>query len=85
MKKLLAIALAMSFIATPAFAHRGRDNWIGPAIIGSIIGGVILYHSMPPPPRYYYRTRCLEEQVYDAYGRPLFDAYGNPITRVVCR
>jgi len=86
MKKFLIAALALSFMSAPAFAHgrrghwHGGGNWIAPAIVGTIIGGALLYNYAPPP-----RTRCLEEQVFDQYGRAVFDAYGRPVTQVVCR
>lgn len=86
MKKLIIAAIALSFMSAPAFAHGRRgDYWVGPAIVGAIIGGAILYNTLPPPQYHRPRTRCLEEQVYDQWGRPVFDAYGRPVTQIVCR
>ncbi len=86
MKKFIIAALALSFMSAPAFAHGRRGHWHGghwvaPAIVGTIIGGALLYNYPYDRPR----QHCFQEQIIDGYGRPVFDAYGQPVMRVVCR
>ncbi|CAB4123171.1 hypothetical protein UFOVP29_330 [uncultured Caudovirales phage] len=85
MKKIVAVALAATFISTAAMAqgyhrdHRGGGGgggWVAPLVGGLILGGVVgSVMSQPryaPPMPVYVEPVCYDRIVaYDAWRRPI--------------
>ncbi len=68
MARLLIVALIAITVSVPAYADRGgRGSWIGPALIGGIIGYSL---ARPYYPYYSYYPYPVYQQPYPIYVQP---------------
>ena len=78
MSAVFAVALVLTVGVKPADAGH---KWIGPAIAGAVIGGIIAHHAprhYQHHGRYYYPKRYYHPKKYVRYHRPYRRHYGAP-------
>ena len=80
MRKMIA-AVVLCVAASPAFAQHGRHHqhdhhrgygWVGPAVIGTVIGGVLIasQRGYSPPAPVYYPPAYYPPVQYQQYQQP---------------
>lgn len=72
---IIALATTLAGAFATAAEARSRNNWVGPAIAGAIVGGIIANQMRRPAyaqPRYYYQQ---PRQVCRDVTKPMIDPY----------